>query len=129
MTLNPLSLSQFPEGQRHCCQPMAEMLNYYCEQHSEPFECPDRLIFYSAKFDEYGIIIHDGSSVYSVIGFCPWCGAKLPESKHDRWLVELDQLEFQNPTDQDIPAAYLTMPGIKQKNEVAYPQAHSLPCE
>lgn len=108
MTLNQPSQSQFLSERRHCCQSMAEMLNDHCEQHSDPFECPDRLIFYSAKFDEYGIIIHDAGSAYSKIEFCPWCGAKLPDSKRDRWFAELEQLGLQHPADEDIPAPYLT---------------------
>jgi hypothetical protein len=60
---------------------MAGRVNYRCETHPDVFDCPDNLIYYSAKFDEYGIIIHDGGSSFIVISFCPWCGTKLPESR------------------------------------------------
>jgi hypothetical protein len=60
---------------------MKQRVEYICEQHSDAFECADNLIYYSKKFNEYGLIIHDGGSSYAVINFCPFCGEKLPESK------------------------------------------------
>jgi hypothetical protein len=44
------------------------------------FEFADQLLLYIPRFDEYGIIIHDGGNSHSVIQFCPWCGKKLPQS-------------------------------------------------
>lgn len=68
-------------NQQVCCEVMRFQLNQRCDQHEDPFDCGDILIYYSRDFDEYGIIIHDGGASYSVIHYCPWCGAKLPESK------------------------------------------------
>ena len=85
---------------------MSEMLAFTREQHSDPFDCPDCLVHYAAKFDEYGLIIHDGGSSSVSIGFCPWCGARLPDSKRDRWFDELEALGFDDPTDQEIPERY-----------------------
>ena len=35
--------------------------------HDDPYDCPDTLISYIAKFDEFEIIIHDGgTSGYSI---------------------------------------------------------------
>ena len=48
-----------------------------CEEHSDPFECPDYLVYYSAEPAAYGLIVHDGGSSYVLIRFCPWCGARL----------------------------------------------------
>lgn len=79
-----------------------------CDDHPDPFDCPDNLIFYSEKFDEYGIIIHDGGASFNGISFCPWCGTKLPNSKRDQWFDELEALGFDNPTEQSIPERYLT---------------------
>jgi hypothetical protein len=67
----------------HCCGEMEENLKFGCTQHKDRFECPDSLVSYSADLDEYGLIIHDGSSSSVFIKYCPWCGAKLPESKRD----------------------------------------------
>ena len=64
-------------NKRECCETMALQLNQRCEQHSDPFDCADSLIHYSEQNDEYGIVIHDGGRSYSVINYCPWCGAEL----------------------------------------------------
>jgi hypothetical protein len=85
---------------------MERQLNHQCSVHSNPFECPDVLIHYFAKFDEYGLIIHDGGGTSITISFCPWCGTKLPEQKRDRWFRELEVLGFDEPFEQDIPERY-----------------------
>jgi hypothetical protein len=60
-------------------------------------------------FDEYGIFIHDGGSSLTLINFCPWCGSKLPESKRDRWVEELEKLGFTDPfLRDDIPEEFKT---------------------
>jgi hypothetical protein len=64
---------------KHCCERMNEIISFQCEMHSHPFECPDHLIHYSAKSNEYGLVIHDGGSSYVSISFCPWCGDRLPK--------------------------------------------------
>ena len=63
---------------------MAAQVSAQCDQHPDPFDCADNLIYYSEKLDEYGIIIHDGGSSYCTIQYCPWCATKLPESKRDK---------------------------------------------
>jgi len=68
------------EEKRHCCDEMARQADRRCDTHPDPFDCPDNPIFYAARFDEYGLIIHDGGSSFVVIDYCPWCGARLPES-------------------------------------------------
>jgi hypothetical protein len=87
---------------------MTEKLKYKCEQHPDPFDCPDNILYYSPQFDEYGIIIHNGGSSYIGIDHCPWCGTKLPESKRDLWFGRLDSLGYDNPAEQDIPSEFLT---------------------
>jgi hypothetical protein len=67
-----------------CCDQMAENLSVKCDIHVDEYECPDCLIAYSRKYNEYGIIVHDGGTSYVLILYCPWCGAKLPESKRER---------------------------------------------
>ena len=63
-----------------CCGTMETEVNRKCAEHSDPFDCPDHTVYYSTEFKEYGIIIHDGGSSYSVIRYCPWCGSNLPTS-------------------------------------------------
>jgi hypothetical protein len=91
---------------QHCCDEITKRINHKCEQHDDPFECPDNLIFYSLKFDEYGLIVHDGGSSYIMIEFCPWCGTKLPESKRDLWVDTLEELGFDEPFEQEIPQKF-----------------------
>lgn len=62
---------------------MKYQLNLRSDQHPDPLDCADILIYHSKTWNEYGIIIHDGGASYSVIQYCPWCGAKLPESKRE----------------------------------------------
>lgn len=62
---------------KHCCEMMSDNINLKCNQHDNQFDCPDSLIYYSPKADEYGIIIHDGGSSFITITYCPWCGEKL----------------------------------------------------
>ena len=62
---------------RHCCDRMAEQIAFRCPDHEDRFECPDALVSYSDKRDQYGLIIHDGATSVSVSNFCPWCGTKL----------------------------------------------------
>ena len=54
---------------KHCCSSMTDQVNFVCEQHEDPFDCPDKLIFYSFKFDEYGLVVHDGGSSSIEISF------------------------------------------------------------
>ncbi|MFT9498003.1 DUF6980 family protein [Anaerosolibacter sp.] len=91
---------------KHCCETMEHQVNYKCEQHANPSECPDKLIFFNDKFDEYGIIFHDGGPSYSTISFCPWCGSELPESKRDLWFDTLEELGFDDPVEQEIPEEF-----------------------
>lgn len=55
---------------------MENQIKHKCDQHPNPFEGPDKLIFFDPKPEEYGLIIQDGSSI--TIEYCPWCGKHLP---------------------------------------------------
>jgi hypothetical protein len=85
---------------------MKDAVESVCDQHADRFDCPDALVSYSAKFDEYGIIIHDGGSSVCHISYCPWCGTKLPDSKRDRWFEELERLGIREPSEESIPEIY-----------------------
>ena len=75
-----MSLKGKMNDRRHCCERMEEGLRFDCSQHADVFECPDSLVYHSPRSNEYGLIVHDGGTSYIVIGHCPWCGSKLPES-------------------------------------------------
>ncbi len=76
---------------------MRRYLDWSCEQHDNPYDCPDYVLEYSDRFDEYGIVIHDGGSATLTIKYCPWCGTKLPESKRDLWFDKLEEMGFDDP--------------------------------
>jgi len=59
---------------------MAQDQSRACPHHSQRHECPDALVAYSSRTDEYGLYIHDGGSSVMGIGFCPWCGTDLRRS-------------------------------------------------
>ena len=92
---------------KHCCNEMEKAIEFDCEQHSDGYECPNTMISYIPKFDEYGIIIHDGGTASTGIAYCPWCGTKLPTSKRDLWFDTLEALGFDDPSEQDIPEKFL----------------------
>ena len=62
---------------------MARAAAFDCDVHADAFECPDTLIYYSPEQKKHGIIFHDGGTSFSVIDFCPWCGAHLRAAKGD----------------------------------------------
>lgn len=66
--------------QTHCCEEMRTQVERVCDQHPDRFDCPDCLVTFLPQFREYGLLIHDGGSSFCRIWFCPWCGARLPES-------------------------------------------------
>lgn len=91
---------------KHCCDEMHRNSTLDCDLHHDEYQCPDVLISYIDKFDEYGIIIHDGGMSSISIDYCPFCGAKLPESKRDMWFDELEAQGFDDPSEEDIPEQY-----------------------
>ncbi|MEV0811342.1 hypothetical protein [Micromonospora sp. NPDC050200] len=68
-----------------CCEMMRDKVETECDQHPDPFDCPDNLIYYDSdpSDERYGLIIHDGGSSYIAIRYCPWCGASLPGGTDD----------------------------------------------
>ena len=66
------------DARRHYCERMEEGLKFNCSQHKDAFECPDSLLYYSDRENEYDLIVHDGGTSYIVIRYCPWCGSRLP---------------------------------------------------
>ncbi|MFP3846173.1 MULTISPECIES: DUF6980 family protein [Priestia] len=62
---------------KHCCDDMEYHANFKCDIHKTPFECPDHLILFDDKHNDYGLIVHDGGSSTIEMSFCPWCGKKL----------------------------------------------------
>ena len=92
----------------HCCELMKAQVDTPCPTHGLRQECSDALISYTEKFDEYGLLLHDGGSSSISISFCPWCGASLSASKRNEWFEQLSVLGFDDPTSQAIPDEFKT---------------------
>lgn len=88
---------------RICCEQMRVQLMRQCDQHPDPNDCPDVLVTYDPKFDQFGIPIRDGGSSSLSIRYCPWCGVSFPDSKRDLWFDTLEQMGIDGPMDQDVP--------------------------
>lgn len=93
------------EKSTDCCEEMRAALSFSCVKHPDRFDCPDVLLDYSARFDEYGLVVHDGGRSSVTIRFCPFCGAALPQSKRDLWFEAL-QARGIDPTGDAIPDAF-----------------------
>ncbi|MGX2996897.1 DUF6980 family protein [Streptomyces sp. JNUCC 64] len=89
----------------HCCEAMSHQVDVRCDQHDDPFACPDALIDFNATFQEYGLIVHDGGTSSVTVAFCPWCGQRLPESQRDRWHDELERRGI-DPSEDEVPAVF-----------------------
>ena len=66
-------ISDFP------CIHIAYRATETCEQHPDPWDCPD-IVLVKIE-DSYGIPVRDGGSSWIEIDFCPWCGKKLKPNK------------------------------------------------
>src|SRR5439155_14634076 len=99
------STSTLERMTRHCCEAMRRQVKLSVQGPSPP-RGEDALVAYLPKFNEYGLMVHDGGSSVVLISFCPWCGAQLPESLRDRWFSELEALGFDDPAVQDIPERF-----------------------
>jgi hypothetical protein len=85
-----------PAVLRHCCEGMRAQLDHA----EDPWDDPDAVVVYTAEFDEYGLPVRDGGTSMVVIGFCPWCGGRLPESRRDAWFDEMERLGLDPWTDE-----------------------------
>ncbi len=89
----------------HCCEDMRREAERGCDQHSDRFDCPDCLIHYEPRFQEYGMIIHDGGTASCRIRFCPWCGARLPDSLRNKWFEEMQRRGI-DPAEGEVPEEF-----------------------
>jgi len=79
----------------------------------------NELIFYSEKFDEYGLPIYEGGGgSYLRLTYCPWCGIKLPESKRMEWFDKLRNMGYESPLfDDSIPEEFKTKAWRENKTD------------
>ena len=96
---------------------MERNLTLNCGDHKDEYSCPDVLIDYSEKFDEYGLIIHDGGTSSVEISYCPFCGAKLPESKRGCGLIHYSIWALMNQQNRIFLKSLNPMLGIETYNK------------
>lgn len=79
-----------PTKESPCCEMMGYQLNQVCDQHTDPFDCPDFLV---GTFSDgrVGLIIHDGGGSMVTIGYCPWCGTPTGTTELGR-CIDIDAL-------------------------------------
>jgi hypothetical protein len=96
-------LSQGINPDEHCCLDMAWFT-------SDPEEWPsqgaNQVIMYIDSWREYRIHISRIGHQSTVILYCPWCAAKLPERLTDKWYETLYHLGYRDPGEEDIPAEF-----------------------
>jgi hypothetical protein len=97
--------ASYAGGSEHCCSTMRDQVEFRCNEHADRFVCPDALISYDVRFNEYGLIVHDGGTASLSVSFCPWCGTRLPQSERDRWFDALEDLGI-DPWADRIPSKY-----------------------
>ncbi len=65
----------------HSCPGFDHQMDWVCDIHDHPMDCPDALVVYRPRLRGYGIPVRDGlnatASSTVQIKFCPWCGAEL----------------------------------------------------
>ncbi len=70
-------------------------------------------LIYVEKFDEIGLKVNDGGSSFVELAYCPWCGAKLPESRRDEWFNKLEAAGI-DPHSGNIPEEFQSGAWYKQ---------------
>jgi hypothetical protein len=64
----------------HCCEMMRSNVENVCDVHPNRYDCPDCLVDFSDRFNEYGLMIRAEAGGGMIrIQYCPWCGSKLPD--------------------------------------------------
>jgi hypothetical protein len=76
---------------------------HLCEGMGRALADLDIPVVYNDKLREHSILIQDGGSSVALIEFCPFCGAKLPDSLRNEWFDRLEQLGLE-PDSPELPA-------------------------
>lgn len=80
---------------------------HFCPTMKYALEEASLPVTYFGHLREYGIEYRDSGPSIQAIYYCPWCGARLPESLRDVWFERLEALGLE-PGDPNIPAEMLT---------------------
>ena len=90
---------------KHCCRELENHL--FCVEDTAESSDENRILYFSSRFREYGIPIHNhGISSYIEIAHCPWCGKRFPGSLREQWFDTLEKLGYDAPLEQEIPLRF-----------------------
>ena len=78
---------------------------FCCDELRRAVSDEDTPLLFVPKFREFGIRILDGGSSYLRLQFCPWSGAKLPESLRDQWFDTIETLGL-DPSSDKVPPEF-----------------------
>lgn len=57
---------------KHCCEDMHYHATFKCDIHENPFDCPDTIILFDEKNNDYGLIIRylqlQGANIVKELG-------------------------------------------------------------
>src|SRR5262249_50463131 len=96
--------SQGVRPEHHCCRDMAFAIS---RPHLTPHQGPDRVVDWIASWNEYRIPIPDDGYSSTIIRFCPWCGSRLPASRHEECYRVLPGMGYSDPGgEDDIPPEF-----------------------
>lgn len=100
-----------PVNSTFCCKAMRQAVVDFCDEHDNPWACNYVTLVYNEPLDEYGIVLRDRDPEYVLIRHCPWCAARLPESRRDDWFAALEARGFEDLLGIDaseLPPEFLT---------------------
>jgi hypothetical protein len=91
----------------HCCEQMTAQANLQSPMVESPLlGTTNKRIYWSALFDEYGLICQPSAEIL-LIANCPFCGSALPGSRRDEWMRKLEATGWRT-WDDPIPSHMLT---------------------
>ena len=89
--------------EQHCCLDMAWAISHPI---LIPHQGRNPILDWSKAWNEYRIPVSRDGYSGTHIRHCPFCGAKLPESRMNEWYDRLYALGFDDPGEQDIPEEF-----------------------
>ena len=91
MTFSLVLTGEPSYAKEHCCAEMSEQANMAFPDAKSPLlGSPDKRIYWSPVFNEYGLICQPSAEVLH-IHHCPFCGFQLPVSRRDEWFETLEK--------------------------------------
>ena len=64
-------------SKEYCCEILKHAAEYKCQEHVNPFDCPDQVVIRN-DLGDFGLLVRNPKSpLVTLIYYCPWCGAKL----------------------------------------------------